>query len=185
MASDDTKISADSTQNTSAVTPFNRDNDTAAGEGNARDAGTPLNAQGKPLTDAQQEQLAKLKARDAEVRQHEAAHMAASGGLAGSPSYTYQRGPDGGQYAIGGEVSISMSPGSTPAETISRARKIRASALAPAEPSGQDRSVAAAANAMEAQARAEQAKQSAGYGKDGRQQGGAQGGSGTRIDTYA
>ncbi len=102
----------------------------------------------------------KLKARDTDVRQHEQAHLAASGGLATSgATYSYQRGPDGVNYAIGGEVNIDTSAGATPQETIERARTIRAAALAPAEPSGQDRAVAAEAQQMEAKARAELAQQ--------------------------
>jgi hypothetical protein len=98
----------------------------------------------------------KLKARDAAVRQHEQAHLAAAGGLALSgASYTYQRGPNGVNYAVGGEVRIDTSPGSTPQETISRARAIAAAALAPADPSGPDRAVAAQAGQLEQQARAE------------------------------
>jgi hypothetical protein len=98
----------------------------------------------------------KLKARDAEVRQHEQAHLAAAGGLAVSgASYTYQRGPNGVDYAVGGEVHIDTSPGRTPQETISRAHTIQAAALAPAEPSGPDRAVAAQAQQLEQQARAE------------------------------
>ena len=101
-----------------------------------------------------------LKARDAEVRQHEQAHLAAAGGLALSgASYTYQRGPNGVNYAIGGEVQIDTSPGATPQETIARAGKIQAAALAPAGPSGADRAVAAQAQQMETQARAELAQQ--------------------------
>lgn len=97
-----------------------------------------------------------LQARDNQVRQHEQAHLAASGGLAVSgPIYTYQKGPDGVSYAIGGEVNIDVSPGSTPAETIARAETIQAAALAPADPSGQDRAVAAEAQRMEQQARTE------------------------------
>jgi hypothetical protein len=85
--------------------------------------------------------------------------MAAAGGLATSgASYTYQRGPNGVSYAIGGEVNIDTSPGATPEETIQRARTIQAAALAPAEPSGPDRAVAAQAQQMEAQARAELAQ---------------------------
>ena len=107
------------------------------------------------------DQLAKLKARDQEVRQHEAAHMAAAGGLVTSgASYTYQKGPDGVRYAIGGEVGIDTSPGRTPQETIDRARQIQAAALAPADPSGQDLAVAARAQQMALQARSELAQQS-------------------------
>lgn len=105
-------------------------------------------------------QIATLKARDSSVRQHEAAHLAAAGGMATSgASYTYQKGPDGVAYAIGGEVGINMSPGHTPQETIDRASTIRAAALAPADPSGQDLAVAAMARQMEFQARGELVKQ--------------------------
>ena len=108
------------------------------------------------LSEEEQKQLEKLKARDREVRAHEQAHLAAAAGLAMSgASYTYQRGPDGANYAIGGEVKIDTSPGSTPEETIQRAQRIRAAAMAPAEPSGADRAVAAKASQMEAEARAE------------------------------
>ena len=104
--------------------------------------------------------VSQLKSRDTEVRQHEQAHLATAGGLAVSgASYTYQRGPNGVDYAIGGEVRIDTSPGRTPQETIERARTIQAAALAPADPSGADRSVAAQAQQMEAQARAELAQQ--------------------------
>jgi hypothetical protein len=107
--------------------------------------------------------IAKLQARDTVVRQHEQAHLAAAGGLAMSgASYTYQRGPDGVSYAIGGEVQIDTSPGSTPEETMVRARAIAAAALAPADPSGADRAIAAQAQQMMQQALAQQAQQAAG-----------------------
>ncbi|UCV19506.1 putative metalloprotease CJM1_0395 family protein [Ferribacterium limneticum] len=111
------------------------------------------------LTPEELKQVAELKSRDREVRQHEQAHMAAGGGLVTSgASYSYQKGPDGVNYAIGGEVGISTSPGRTPEETIQRARQIKAAALAPADPSGQDRAVAAQAAQMEQGARLEQAQ---------------------------
>ncbi len=104
--------------------------------------------------------IAKLKARDTQVRQHEQAHLSAAGSLALSgATYVYQRGPDGVSYAIGGEVQIDTSPGRTPAETIARARSIMAAALAPADPSGPDRAIAAQAQQLEQQALAEQAQQ--------------------------
>ncbi|MEN9865361.1 MAG: hypothetical protein RL748_951 [Pseudomonadota bacterium] len=112
------------------------------------------------LSDEARAVVAKLKARDLEVRQHEAAHLAAAGGLATSgASFSYQKGPDGVNYAISGEVSIDVSPGRTPEETIERARVIRAAALAPAEPSGADLAVAAQAQQLELQAQAELAQQ--------------------------
>ncbi|MES2018184.1 MAG: putative metalloprotease CJM1_0395 family protein [Pseudomonadota bacterium] len=106
--------------------------------------------------------IAKLKARDGQVRQHEQAHLSVAGSLALSgASYVYQRGPDGVSYAIGGEVQIDTSPGGTPAETIARAQTVMAAALAPADPSGADRAVAAQAQQMLQQALGEQAQQQA------------------------
>lgn len=108
-------------------------------------------------------QVAKLKQIDRQVRQHEQAHLAAAGGMATSgASYTYQKGPDGVNYAVGGEVSISVSPGRTPEESLRRAETIRAAALAPADPSGQDRAVAAQATKMAMEARMEMAQQTKG-----------------------
>lgn len=105
--------------------------------------------------------VSELKQVDREVRQHEMAHMAAGGGMITSgASYTYQKGPDGVNYAVAGEVGIDTSAGKTPEETIDRAQRIRAAALAPADPSGQDRAVAAKATQMEQAARMELAQQS-------------------------
>jgi hypothetical protein len=107
-------------------------------------------------------QVRELKQRDAEVKAHEQAHMAAGGGLVqGAASYTYEKGPDGTMYAVGGEVKIDTSPARTPEQTIRKAQQIRRAALAPAKPSGTDRAVAAAASQMEAQARAEKAREAA------------------------
>jgi hypothetical protein len=111
------------------------------------------------LADEEKAQVEALKQRDQEVRRHEAAHAAAGGQYAGAPTFSYTKGPDGKQYAVGGEVSIDVSPGSTPEETIRKADQVRAAALAPADPSGQDRAVAAAATQMKLQAQAEAAKQ--------------------------
>ncbi len=101
--------------------------------------------------------LAELKARDREVRAHEAAHSAAAGSLTtGGPQFTYQRGTDGRLYAVGGEVNIDTSAvAGDPQATIQKAQRIRAAALAPANPSAQDRSVATQATRLEAQARQE------------------------------
>ncbi len=105
-------------------------------------------------------QIGKLRARDTKVRQHESAHLTAAGGLATSgASFTYQKGPDGVNYAIGGEVGIDVSPGRTPQDTIERAKTIKAAALAPADPSGPDLAVAAKAQQLEQQARGELAQQ--------------------------
>ena len=47
-----------------------------------------------------------LSARDREVRAHEQAHASVGGQYAGAASFTYQRGPNGVSYAVGGEVPI-------------------------------------------------------------------------------
>ena len=107
----------------------------------------------------EEEQLVQdLQSRDTEVRAHEAAHQ--SGGAAtGGASFTYQQGPDGKMYAVGGEVSISISSGSTPEETIANARAVIASAMAPANPSGQDLAVASSARVMMMKAQQQKAKE--------------------------
>lgn len=114
--------------------------------------GSPDDAQSRE----EQRVLRELQARDREVRAHEAAHLGAAGGLArGGASFSYQRGPDGQLYAIGGEVSLDTSPGRTPEETLAKAGRIRAAALAPAEPSSADHRIAAQAAQLAAQARLE------------------------------
>ncbi|WP_417530967.1 putative metalloprotease CJM1_0395 family protein [Marinobacter lipolyticus] len=116
-----------------------------------KSAGDPRNV--PALDEAQLRELTELKARDREVRAHEAAHKAVGGQHAGAISYDYQRGPDGARYAVGGEVSIDISPvQGDPEATIEKMRVVRAAAMAPAEPSSQDRAVAAEATQIMLQA---------------------------------
>jgi hypothetical protein len=75
--------------------------------------------------------------------------------MAGAASYTYETGPDGKRYAVGGEVPIRAPKASTPQQAIRIAQTIRAAALAPSDPSSQDLAVAASATAMEASARSQ------------------------------
>lgn len=103
----------------------------------------------------EQQQLSELQQRDREVKAHELAHKSAGGRYVTGGSFTYQSGPDGHRYAIGGEVTIDSSSGSTPQETLRKAELIRRAALAPADPSPQDYHVASQANMMAAQARSE------------------------------
>lgn len=101
-------------------------------------------------------QIQNLAARDREVRNHEQAHAAVGGRYAGPPSFTYTRGPDGQAYATSGEVSIDVSPiPNDPEATLRKMELVQRAALAPAEPSAQDLRVAAQAQALAAQARAE------------------------------
>ena len=109
------------------------------------------------LDEAELKKVSELKRRDTEVRAHEAAHLAAAGKYAtGGASFDYKRGPDGKSYAVGGEVGIDTSPvPNDPKATLRKAQQIQAAAHAPANPSAQDRQVAAQASAMASQARAE------------------------------
>lgn len=113
----------------------------------------------RELTPEQQQEVRKLKAIDRKVREHEAAHKAAGAGLTGGASFDYVRGPDGRQYAVSGEVKIDVSPAQTPEQTIAKAKRIQAAALAPADPSSQDRAVAAQAAQMAAKAQAEMSRE--------------------------
>lgn len=113
----------------------------------------------KELNEDEKREVQELKKRDQEVKAHEQAHMAAGGGLVqGGASFTFQRGPDGKSYAVGGEVKIDTSPERDPDQTIRKMQQVKRAALAPAQPSGTDRSVAARAAQVETQARAEKAK---------------------------
>ncbi|MBF0225086.1 MAG: hypothetical protein HQK76_06495 [Desulfobacterales bacterium] len=111
------------------------------------------------LTDNEKAEVARLKRIDAEVKAHERAHMAAGGPyVKGGAQYEYQKGPDGKSYAVAGEVSIDTSPvQDNPKATITKMQAVRRAALAPSSPSSQDRSVAAMASQMEAQARMQMA----------------------------
>jgi hypothetical protein len=104
-------------------------------------------------------QVDQLEKRDQEVKAHEQAHMAAGSGLVqGGASYTYQRGADGKLYAVGGEVKIDTSSERDPDQTIRKMQQVKRAALAPANPSGTDRSVAARASQIEIMARMEKAE---------------------------
>ena len=113
----------------------------------------------KRLSPDQERLVQELAQTDQKVRAHEAAHQAAAGSLGGAISFTYEAGPDGKSYAVGGEVSVDLSSGHTPEETLARAEQIRAAALAPADPSPQDLSVAAEASQMEAEAQEQMMQQ--------------------------
>lgn len=119
------------------------------------------------LDEAEMRELQELKSRDREVKTHEQAHINASGSIPTSaPSYDYETGPDGQRYAVGGSVSYKMPSTDCPEEQIKLAQQLKRMALAPAQPSSKDRSIAAKATQKESQARqklaeerAEEAKQ--------------------------
>lgn len=121
------------------------------GETKTKPADSPVE-----LTEEEIKQVEELKKRDIEVRAHEAAHLAAAGQYAmGGAQFTLKKGPDGRSYAIGGSVRIDTSREPTPEATLRKADQIKRAALAPAEPSGQDRAVAAEATKMKLEAQTE------------------------------
>ncbi|WP_227519847.1 putative metalloprotease CJM1_0395 family protein [Mangrovitalea sediminis] len=142
-ASTDTATQTNGNQDKNAKSSSKSDDSSKTSGGDNRDRSVT----GQTLTPQQKEVVQKLQARDLEVHQHEAAHQAAGGSLAGAASFTYQRGPNGVEYAVGGDVPIQISqdPGN-PQATIQHMEQVRAAALAPAQPSAQDRSVAAEAS---------------------------------------
>lgn len=134
--------------------PTGTPDSTQAGGGEQPQNGTaPVEASPQELTPQAQAQIAQLKAIEEKVKAHEAAHKAVGGAMTGPVSYSYTRGPDGKNYITGGEVPISISSGKTPQETISRMQQVIQAALAPADPSPQDRAVAGQAAAQQQEAR--------------------------------
>ncbi|MEJ2669887.1 MAG: putative metalloprotease CJM1_0395 family protein [Gammaproteobacteria bacterium] len=124
--------------------------------GREREAHVAAEARQQVVSEAELKQIRELKARDLEVQRHEQAHASAGGAYAGSPSFEYVTGPDGVRYAVSGEVSIDASAvPNDPEATLEKATAVRQAALAPAEPSAQDRRVAAEASHLAAQARVE------------------------------
>ncbi len=122
-----------------AITPPNPDNTKKQ---------VPLDSVKKPtgefLSKSEMALLRELQKADQAVKAHEMAHLAAAGGYAkGGATFSYQRGPDGQNYAVGGEVQVDTSKEATPESTIQKMQVVRQAALAPIDPSPQDQSVAA------------------------------------------
>jgi hypothetical protein len=152
-------IKPDSSATDPSAAIGNQENDSPTRSGITREAaGIFTNGTSQvELTAEQLRQVRKLQSTDSEVRSHEAAHLAAAGPYAkGGAQFSYRTGPDGQQYATGGEVSIDITPiQGDPEATIRKAQQVRQAALAPARPSAQDQRVASAAMQMEMKARQE------------------------------
>lgn len=101
---------------------------------------------GEQLSPEQKRQISELKAVEQKVKAHEQAHQSVGGKFAGGISYDFQKGPDGQEYIVGGEVPIQMPKSEDPEETIQVMEQVRRSALAPANPSSQDMQVASKAS---------------------------------------
>ena len=108
-----------------------------------------------------QQEIQRLAQRDREVKAHEQAHAAVGGVYASQPHYDYVKGPNGVRYATSGHVNIDVSPiEGDPQATLEKMQTVARAALAPAQPSSSDRTVAAKANRLAAQARSEMITQS-------------------------
>lgn len=117
----------------------------------------PYAQKSQELSDKEKAELERLKERDKEVKQHEEAHKRAAGTLLSvGPTYEYTIGPDGKKYAVSGDVQIDIAEvKGNPEATINKARQIRRAALAPENPSPQDKRIAAKATEMELKAQRE------------------------------
>jgi hypothetical protein len=86
----------------------------------------------------------------ADILKHEQAHQSAAGSLGGGIHIDY----DSNGVAVAGHVPISI-PGldrANPELTLSNAQRVRSAALAPADPSGADQSIASRAQSLIGQA---------------------------------
>lgn len=111
---------------------------------------------GQSLSEEEKRVVDDLKQTDEKVRAHEQSHKAAAGGFAGAIQLETVTGPDGQEYAVGGEVPIDVSPVSNnPQATIQKMDIVIRAALAPSDPSSQDFAVARAAQQARAQAQKE------------------------------
>jgi SprA-related family len=106
------------------------------------------------LTDAEKRRLELLKKIDSDVRAHELAHITAGGRyIMSGARLQYERGSDGKSYAVAGEVTIDTSPvPGDPRATADKMGVIHRAALAPKDPSPQDRRVAERSSLVKAHA---------------------------------
>jgi hypothetical protein len=136
------------------------ESDEATGAAESAAPGEPSKPNGEALTEQELREVDELQRRDLEVKAHERAHLSAAGQYArGGMKLSYTTGPDGRRYATGGEVGIDLSEGSSPEVTVAKMQSVKRAALAPANPSGADRAVAAAASQKEQAARVEVTEQ--------------------------
>jgi hypothetical protein len=134
----------------------------APSEGSSSDAAPRTPGGTEALTEEEKKKVQELQRRDREVRAHEAAHKLAGGPHAGHPTFKTVKGPDGRSYAISGEVKIDTSEvPNNPDATIRKLETVKRAALAPSNPSAQDRQVAAEAESKIQKARQEKREKQA------------------------
>lgn len=89
--------------------------------------------------------IEKFRSKDAEIRTHEQVH--ASIGHTTTPiSYSYQQGPDGKMYAIGGSVRFDTSIPDDPKAAAFKLDMLQKAASGPAQMSGADGAIATQSN---------------------------------------
>ncbi|MEM9629740.1 MAG: putative metalloprotease CJM1_0395 family protein [Pseudomonadota bacterium] len=146
---------------TSGVTQGSGQSAAALQPAQAEGTGKEEDPDGDGLNEAEEKQVKELAKRDREVRAHEQAHARVGGAYASAPTYTFQQGPDGKRYAIGGEVQIDTAKERSPEATIRKMQIVIRAATAPAEPSSQDLKVAQQARSQLSEAQAELRQQKA------------------------
>ncbi|MCW3171951.1 putative metalloprotease CJM1_0395 family protein [Shewanella subflava] len=148
-------------ENQQSVQPqFSQTNQQSDAEKAAEHAEKQVKAQQQKQIQAEQQIISELSKRDTEVKTHEQAHKAIGGMFAQSPSYSYEKGPDGKRYAVDGEVKIDVAiVKGDPQATFNKMQKVYAAAMAPNQPSSADIRVAAEAVQKMNQAKAELAEQ--------------------------
>ncbi|MGB3750737.1 MAG: putative metalloprotease CJM1_0395 family protein [Arcobacteraceae bacterium] len=87
----------------------------------------------------------KFRKKDAEIRTHEQVH-ASIGNTTTPISYSYQQGPDGKMYAIGGSVRFDTSIPNDPKAASFKLDMLQKAAAGPAQMSGADGSIASQSN---------------------------------------
>lgn len=89
--------------------------------------------------------LEKFKNKDAEIRTHEQVH-ASIGHTTAPISYSYQQGPDGKMYAVGGSVRLETSIPDDPKAAAFKLDMLQKAASAPSHTSGADNTIASQSN---------------------------------------
>lgn len=89
--------------------------------------------------------LEKFKRTDAQIKSHEQIH-ATIGQTTAPISYSYQQGPDGKMYAVGGHVRLDTSIPDDPKAAAFKLEQIQKAASAPGELSSADANIASQAN---------------------------------------
>ncbi len=99
------------------------------------------------LSPEARDNLRELQGIDRAVKAEEQTHAAVAGAYGSTPQYTYVRGPDGRQYAVGGSVAVDTSSAVTPEQAQQAAGAVAASAASVSTPSSADFQAVAQANA--------------------------------------